>query len=118
LAARALTAHRDDGSAGQVGGVDLVALRKSKLALAGFSVSPTAKVERKEPNAATGRRGQLLTRVAAAVFPGLRMPHREPISRVDKMPDPQSDVFDEDEAEEAGGGLVLSGRQSSAVFEL
>jgi hypothetical protein len=34
------------------------------------------------------------------------------------MPDPQSDVFDEDEAEEAGGGLVLSGRQSSAVFEL
>ena len=37
---------------------------------------------------------------------------------VDKVPDPQSDGCDEDEAEEAVGGLVVSGGQSSALFEL
>ena len=37
---------------------------------------------------------------------------------VDKVSDPQSDGCDEDEAEEAVGGFVVSGRQSSALFEL
>lgn len=37
---------------------------------------------------------------------------------VDKVSDPQSDGCDEDEAEEAVGGLVVSRRQSSTVFQL
>ena len=37
---------------------------------------------------------------------------------VDKVPDPETDGCDEDEAEEAVGGLVVSGCQSSAVFQL
>ena len=37
---------------------------------------------------------------------------------VDKVPDPEADGCDEDEAEEAVGGLVVSGCQSSAVFQL
>ena len=37
---------------------------------------------------------------------------------MDKVPDPLEDWRDEDETEEAVGGLVVSGRQSAAVFEL
>ena len=37
---------------------------------------------------------------------------------VDKVSDPQSDGCDQYEAEEAVGGLVISGGQPSAVFEL
>ena len=42
----------------------------------------------------------------------------EELGGVDKVSDPQSDGCDDDEAEEAVGGLVVSGSQSSAVFEL
>jgi hypothetical protein len=37
---------------------------------------------------------------------------------VDEVPDPQSYGCDEDEAEEAVGGLVISGGESAAVLEL
>ena len=37
---------------------------------------------------------------------------------VDKVGDPQSDGCDEDEAEEAVGGLVVSGSQPAAGFQL
>jgi hypothetical protein len=40
------------------------------------------------------------------------------LGRVDKMPDPQTDGRDEDEAEEAVGGFVIAGGQSAAVFQL
>jgi hypothetical protein len=40
------------------------------------------------------------------------------VGGVDKMPDPQPDGCDEDETEEAVGGLVVTCGQSSAVFEL
>jgi len=40
------------------------------------------------------------------------------LGRVDKVSDPQTDGCDEDEAEEAVGGLVVTGGQSAAVFQL
>ena len=50
-------------------------------------------------------------------FPDAQQWVHDRLGGVDKVPDPQSDGCDEDEAEEAVGGLVVSGRQSSALFE-
>jgi hypothetical protein len=55
---------------------------------------------------------------AATSGPTLRAARRQGLGCVDKVPDPQSDGRDEDEAEEAVGGLVVAGGQPSAVFEL
>jgi hypothetical protein len=40
------------------------------------------------------------------------------LGRVDKLSDPQSDGCNEDEAEKAIGGLVVSRRQPPTVFQL
>jgi hypothetical protein len=41
---------------------------------------------------------------------------RRPLGSVDEVPDPKSDGSDEDEAEVAFGGLVVSGGESAAVL--
>ena len=40
------------------------------------------------------------------------------LGRVDKTSGPQPDAGDIDEAEEAGGGLVVAGRHAAAVLQL
>ena len=62
-----------------------------------------------------GVRQSLLSRSSGAVH---SISKCEFLGGVDKVPDPETERRYQDEAEEAVGGLVISGCQAPALFEL